>query len=817
MNIKRYFYPVLALAIILLLNLGLTGMAGAAEFSALNNRGSDIAIAPRPHNLILLPDVVAPSKALSNTPQSGWSYLYMDGDALIFKDDSGTTTDLTVAGTVNYSDIGDPTADTLIVFANDEINRWTLADVNEDMFTIQGIGAFGNVSIFKVEQKTGNATDGTVAEFVSADTDVDALLVTANSIDVILVNGDGTLTLTGATDLTGNLDITGNLAISGTWTIDAIAASTATQTLTLDGDTTGGVDIGSTSTGNITLGDDVVVRDTFNVLIGEGSLTIDNDQNEDALVITSSATSTGSAINIVAANTTDNVIHVTADDLGTGGAVLHLDTDNIAADNFFIEAFNGSSNQFTVSLYGATVISGNASTDVLTVTAGDIQITSGDIDLDSGFVAIDTAADQTSYIERAQATVTGPVFSVIEQTDPGAGDDEAALFVDTDATDAGSSGILIDSEGAIGLVFAALVAAGDAIKIDVANTYTGQGIVADLGPWVGTIGEGFISITSDSGAVNEVGQAIQVNLQGTGTAGTAVEGKAFHAESQAAVKSGESLVYLDTLTNTALHIDNEGTTADGIKFDVAGTYTGQGILADLGTHTGTVSEGFINIETDAAATAVVGQILRINLQDSLVDVTAISGKAIFAKEVSPVKAGTHLVHLESTNNGALNVAAGDVTVADDILANGNITGDGATVMSAVLQDSEIVAAANNDLAFAECGKVMFLNAAGGFQTTLPAISTVPAGCTFEFIVTAVGANYTIITDNSLENVLHGGVVERETDTGDDGPFQAAGDTMTLVNGNMVISDYIKLISNGSLYFVTGQVNADGAFTIVQAD
>ncbi len=36
-----------------------------------------------------------------------------------------------------------------------------------------------------------------------------------------------------------------------------------------------------------------------------------------------------------------------------------------------------------------------------------------------------------------------------------------------------------------------------------------------------------------------------MNLQGSGTAGTAVEGKAFHAESNAAVKAGESLVYLE--------------------------------------------------------------------------------------------------------------------------------------------------------------------------------------------------------------------------------------------------------------------------------
>lgn len=132
--------------------------------------------------------------------------------------------------------------------------------------------------------------------------------------------------------------------------------------------------------------------------------------------------------------------------------------------------------------------------------------------------------------------------------------------------------------------------------------------------------------------------------------------------------------------------------------------------------------------------------------------------------------------------------------------------------------SETVTAANV-LTASECGKTMYLNSATEFQTTLPAVSTITAGCEFTFIIVGApsGANYTIITGNSLENVITGGATERETDTNDDGPYLASADTIAFVDGLAVAGDYIKLISDGSTYYMHGQVNADGALTITQAD
>jgi len=244
-----------------------------------------------------------------------------------------------------------------------------------------------------------------------------------------------------------------------------------------------------------------------------------------------------------------------------------------------------------------------------------------------------------------------------------------------DGTDVDSQGILIDSEGATGLAFSPLIAAGNAIKIDVADSFTGQGMISDLGPWLGTIGEGYIAISTDSAATDEVGQAIQVNLQGTGTAGTAVEGKAFHAESQAAIKAGESLVYLDTLTNTALHIDNEGTAADGIKIDVANAYTGQGIVADLGPWLGTTNEGFIDILTDNAVSVAAGEFIRLRNQGTGQHAAAIDGTMIYMEDdaTAPAAGTSYGLYMDMTNIEAIHVDTGKVLVDETVTATGGIS------------------------------------------------------------------------------------------------------------------------------------------------
>lgn len=134
-------------------------------------------------------------------------------------------------------------------------------------------------------------------------------------------------------------------------------------------------------------------------------------------------------------------------------------------------------------------------------------------------------------------------------------------------------------------------------------------------------------------------------------------------------------------------------------------------------------------------------------------------------------------------------------------------------MLSMLRDVEDVTAANT-IAYNECGTTFFLNSATEFATTLPAPE---AGCYFKFVVKAApaAASYTVVTSGSA-NILIGGINENEVDTGDDGPYDADGDTITFADGVAVVGDYVEMISDGTSWYITGQANADGGITVTKA-
>lgn len=122
--------------------------------------------------------------------------------------------------------------------------------------------------------------------------------------------------------------------------------------------------------------------------------------------------------------------------------------------------------------------------------------------------------------------------------------------------------------------------------------------------------------------------------------------------------------------------------------------------------------------------------------------------------------------------------------------------------------------AADTLTTADCGKTLLLNSATEFATTLPSPTS---GCKIRIVVKAApaSASYTVVTGSSA-NILIGGINELEVDTGDDGPYDADGDTITFVNSVAVVGDFVELISDGTSWYLHGQANADGGITITKA-
>ncbi len=619
-----------------------------------------------------MPEITAPT---GNPPANyGWLYVkdLAGASALYFENDAGVVVNLAGGSATAYDDIAAPDANKTLAFTT-FTSLWTGTSTAADQWVFSGRGNFGDVSVVRIEQSTGNPTDGTVLEVVSADTDCDALLVTANSVNVLKVNGAGTLTITGVTGITGDTTVTGNLAVTGTMYMSAVAPSVATTTLLLDGKTTGGVNIGSLSTGGITLSRSTTLADGTDLLVGEGTVTIDNDQiNETALTITSDATTTGGAISITSAATTGGTaISITANDLTTGDAIYIASSAAGMTTGNFVNFYNGAATVFKVGLYGATTIAGNASTDILTITAGDIQVTAGDIDLDLGIITIDNTADEGNTIKRNNATGTAAVLE-IEQTHATGG---KALLLDQKSTTVGHYALDITSSGATQIHFTANGAAGSGMLYDATDAWTGQAFVIDAGPWLGTLNRGVIDFRSDSAATAEVGSVVYIKMQGTAADAAAIDGKGLYIEDEAGATAGSYLVKLDTKSNTALHIFNSGAAADGIKIDVADSYTGQGFVADLGPWLGTAGEGFISLISDNAATVPAGQFMRFRQLGTGQHAAAIAGSLIYLEDdaTAPAAGTSYVLYIDATNIEAIHVDTGKVLVDETVTATGGLS------------------------------------------------------------------------------------------------------------------------------------------------
>lgn len=160
----------------------------------------------------------------------------------------------------------------------------------------------------------------------------------------------------------------------------------------------------------------------------------------------------------------------------------------------------------------------------------------------------------------------------------------------------------------------------------------------------------------------------------------------------------------------------------------------------------------------------------------------------------------------------------DVTLQYDEDGNDELQVTGAVNVETSLKTPFEIVAATNVLTSAESSKLLVLNSATEFQTTLPSVADAP-GVTYRFVVGAApaSASYTIITGNSLENKIYGMVLEAETDTGDDGPVAQEEDTITFVDGVAVIGDWVELTSDGVNWYVSGMTAADGGVTLTQAD
>jgi len=481
---------------------------------------------------------VMPSKnhaGLIGENSKAWSkafvdYLYLKGDTAYYflfsgtpsanrtytlPDKSGTiamTSDVsTAAPAINA--VTAAGADATIAFTAYQ-GTFTSTLTDKDMFTFQGLGAFGDVSVMRIEQKTGNATDGTVLEVVSADANVDPLVVSSSGqAGVLTVGQGGTVDIIGATTITGAFTETGTATIgngtasvainSSVWDITAAGAASGLTTLSLTDDISlaNGKAIKSSTTTAQTM---AVQAYDVDGAVYVNSILLTNG-NTPALAL-------GSGVETVAINSSDW-------DISTSGAMTGIGA--ITMDGL-LTGTGGSTLTGTVALGGGgadTLAIDTSTWDVSTAGAftgvADITGTAGEAMTIT--LASNGAADDLTL------SVTGANDSSVILSSAGTGADAIGIHataggIDIDSASTSAAAIDIDATGTVagnaitvnttdaGILIQTGGAANGDLTMTVADAFamnaTGTAAITSSGWNVTTAGAltGIASVTYDSGS-----------------------------------------------------------------------------------------------------------------------------------------------------------------------------------------------------------------------------------------------------------------------------------------------------------------------------
>lgn len=367
----------------------------------------------------------------------------------------------------------------------------------------------------------------------------------------------GALTVDLGSTLTGNVACGGDLDVDGTLTVggfatDAVVAATAATTLTLDGTTSGGVNICSTSTGGITLGDDTtlatgknftIVNGAFGITAGSATLTDGDFVSAEGKITLDSTADDQSYIKRNVAATTGPLLELEDTNASADNETLLIDSNGTGAVGSVVIDHEGTADAITLTSLaaGASLIKATGEAATGTILEG-ISAASATV---SALTLTDTGTGATGWLGAdgvgiAQITCDGNLAHanascmLIEYSGTGA------------ATGLGTSLRIVDT-GGTATSYAAYISAatGEALRVDAGNVLfdedcdigaactvgTTLGVTGTTAVTGGIIGAVFhtgtgITATSGPGAVAVTGRIHEITTTGAGDAMTLANGTA---------------------------------------------------------------------------------------------------------------------------------------------------------------------------------------------------------------------------------------------------------------------------------------------------
>ena len=322
------------------------------------------------------------------------------------------------------------------------------------------------------------------------------------------------------------------------------------------------------------------------------------------------------------------------------------------------------------------------------------------------------------------------------------------------------------------IVYSSSAVQGDAIHVDMGTNLAGNALQIDAAG-VRTAPLIYIANTATDGGTDD--HVLFINQTGL------QDSNLIQLTFATAASTGEALsITMDTnVAGRAIAISSAGT---GVS--------GEGNAIDV-THTGVLVAG-ADVVTIQATGAISSTSNLLALESS--------GAAV---------AGSYALYIDIANDGeAIKVDSGTVTFDESLSVGTTLAVTGATTLSSTLSYRNLSEAvtATNVITAAESGTVFFLDAVGGFTSTLPAPA---AGLVFTFIVKTAPTTAYIITTNAGGNVLYGKTVER---AGGAGVAGAAQDTVNFVASQAIIGDRYDFVSDGTNWYMEGIVDVSAACT-----
>jgi hypothetical protein len=502
-------------------------------------------------------------------------------------DKSGTvamTSDVSTAATA-WNAITDPAANKTITFGT-YTSTLTGASTAADQWTFTNTGAMGDISVVKISQ-SGNATDGTVLEVVSADAQADALVVTAAGANALTVTGAGAVNLIGATGIVGDVAVTGGLTSTGVTAFGNGTATVAINSSVWDIATTGAASGFTTFdlTGDITManGKGVKSSTTNGQTVGLYAYDVDGAAYVNSILITNGNTvgvKVGSGVETVAVDSTTW-------DVSTAGAFSGVTGMTFAVGEAATVtlASNGAADDLTISVTGANdasliLTSAGTGEDAIIVssTAGGIDVDAAaakDINIAGGQVALvskDNAASAISLTANIGATETIVVTN-------SQGTSESAITLLSTA-----GGVNVDAAAAKDLDLAGgqvkLVSKDDAASAISLTTNIGTSETIVITNTQGT-SEGAITLVSTAGGVDiDAAAAKNIDIAGGQVLISSKDNTASAIALTANIGTSETIV----VTNT------QGTGAGAITL----TATAGGVTANVAAGKAITLNGTVN-------------------------------------------------------------------------------------------------------------------------------------------------------------------------------------------------------------------------------